>query len=136
LGLGQAVESYVREFSEREQIEVRFEASNIGGTIDPQTALCLYRIVQESLRNIAQHSSAKTAEVTLSKTGGCIQLRVKDSGLGFEFGSSRTKGGLGLRSMEERARACGGTCKINAQPGAGTEVVVEVKSQPRGDQLG
>jgi two-component system, chemotaxis family, CheB/CheR fusion protein len=126
LGLGQAVESYVREFSEREHIQVRFQAHDMPGIIDPETALCLYRIVQESLRNIAQHASARSAEINLSRNDSTLQLRVKDSGSGFELNSARTKGGLGLRSMEERARACGGTFKINAQPGAGTEVVVDL----------
>jgi two-component system CheB/CheR fusion protein len=126
LGLGQAVESYVKEFSEREHIRVRFQATNLPGTIDPENALCLYRIVQESLRNIAKHSSAKTAEINLSRANSTIQLKVRDSGLGFDSDAAKSKGGLGLRSMEERARACGGTFKLNVQPGAGTEVVVQV----------
>lgn len=126
LGLAQAVESYVRDFSDREHIEVRFRAENLPGVIDPQAALCLYRTVQESLRNVAQHSGAKSAEINLSRNDGVIRLRVKDSGLGFELNEARSSGRLGLRSMEERARACGGTCKVNTQPGAGTEVVAEI----------
>lgn len=126
LGLAQAVETFVRDFRDREHIEVSFHAENMPDAINPQTALSLYRIVQEGLRNIAQHALAKSAEVSLSRKDGVIQLRVKDSGAGFEFGSSRGAGHLGLRSMEERARSCGGTCRISSQPGVGTEVVVEV----------
>lgn len=126
LGLAQAVESFVREFSSREGIQIRFQASDLPGTIDSQSALCLYRIVQEALRNIAQHASAKTAEVLLGRSGGRIRLVIKDSGSGFVLEGGRHKGGLGLRSMEERARACGGTCKITSQPGSGTEIVVEL----------
>lgn len=126
LGLGQAVESYVHEFGQRENIQVHFRANNLPGSIDSQIALCLYRIVQESLRNVAQHSDAKSADVSLSRTNHTIQLRVKDSGSGFDYESAKSKGGLGLRSMEERARACGGTFKLTTQAGSGTEVVVEV----------
>lgn len=126
LGLAQAVESFVREFGEREDIEIRLRAENLPGVIDPQVALCLYRTVQESLHNVAQHSGAKSAEVILAHRDSVIQLRVKDSGLGFELEDAKSRGRLGLRSIEERARACGGTCKIITQPGAGTEVVVEI----------
>ena len=126
LGLAEAVESHVRQFNLREKILVRFQASNVPGDIDPQTALSLYRIVQESLSNIVKHSNAKSAEILLSRSEHTIRLRIKDSGSGFEFESSKNKGGLGLRSMEERTRACGGTFQINAKPGAGTEVLVEV----------
>ncbi|PWT85589.1 MAG: chemotaxis protein CheR [Acidobacteria bacterium] len=129
LGLAQAVESYVREFGDREGIQVRFQANNLPGIIDSQEALSLYRIVQEGLRNIAQHASAKTAEVLLSRTDHRIQLRIKDSGSGFNLEEAKEKTGLGLRSMEERARACGGTFKITSQPGSGTEIVVEVPEQ-------
>jgi signal transduction histidine kinase len=117
---------FVKDFSEREHIDIRFRAADIPGSVDPQASLCLYRVVQESLRNVAQHSKAGSAEVTLSHKDGAIQLRVKDSGLGFELKSDSSRGHLGLRSMEERARACGGTCRINTQLGAGTEVIVEI----------
>ena len=127
LGLGPTVESYIQEFSAREGIQVRYQCENALGAIDPKNALCLYRTVQESLRNIAQHSGATAAEVFLLRNGDTVQLRVKDSGSGFELDSARRKRGLGLRSMEERARACGGSCQIATQPGAGTEVVVEIR---------
>ncbi|HEX5227481.1 MAG TPA: sensor histidine kinase [Bryobacteraceae bacterium] len=126
LGLGPAVESFVREFSNREGIETRFQSANLPGTIDSNIALCLYRIVQESLRNVARHSGAKTAEVLLSRGDNVIQLRVKDSGSGFDYESTKPKHGLGLRSMEERARACGGSFHLTSRPGSGTEILVEV----------
>jgi signal transduction histidine kinase len=126
LGLAEAIEAFVKEFGERDHIEIRFRAEDVPAAIDPQTALCLYRIVQESLRNVAQHSNARSAEVILTHKDSAIQLRVKDSGLGFELKSERGRGHLGLRSMEERARACGGSCKVVTQPGAGTEILVEI----------
>jgi len=130
LGLAQTVESFVREFGDREHMEIQFHAESLLGAIEPHTALCLYRIVQESLQNIARHSKAKSAEVSLSRYHGVIQLRVKDAGAGFDFDSVEKKGGLGLRSMEERARACGGSFQINAQPGEGTEIVVRIPDTP------
>jgi signal transduction histidine kinase len=125
LGLAAAVESYVREFTDLEKIHVQFEASDMPATIHSETALCLYRVVQEGLRNVARHSSAKSAEVSLRRTDSTIQLIVKDYGSGFEY-PNKTKGGLGLVSMAERARACGGVFKIKARPGHGTEIRVEI----------
>jgi two-component system, chemotaxis family, CheB/CheR fusion protein len=130
LGLAAAVESYVREFVEREEIQVLFRASNMPANMDPQTALCLYRIVQEGLRNIAQHAGAKSAEVSLWATDSKIHLKIKDSGSGSEVSASKSKKGLGLLSMMERARACGGVFKINARPGVGTEVLVAIPAMP------
>jgi signal transduction histidine kinase len=125
LGLAQAVQSYVRDFGEQTAIAVKFDPDNLPDSIDSTIALNLYRMVQESLRNVAEHSRASTAEVILSGTNGRIQLIIKDSGSGFE-GAPINRSGLGLRSMEERARACGGTFKIASQPGLGTEIIVEV----------
>lgn len=126
LGLAAALESYVRDFAEREQIEVKYQQSNIPAEIAPATALCLYRALQESLRNVAKHSGTRMARVNLNCDDHRLQLVVRDSGSGFDPGSSRDKGGLGLRSMEERSRSLGGTFRIESQAGKGTEVTVEV----------
>lgn len=126
LGLSAALESYVSDFAEREQIEVKYQQSNIPAEISPAIALCLYRALQESLRNVAKHAGARNARVNLHCDDHRLQLTVWDSGNGFDPAASRDKGGLGLRSMEERARSLGGIFRIESQPGKGTEVIIEV----------
>jgi two-component system, chemotaxis family, CheB/CheR fusion protein len=125
LGLVVAVETYVRYFSERENIKVAFQHSNIPAIVDADASLCLYRVLQESLHNISKHSGAHSAQVTLAGSDGNLRMTVKDSGSGFDPRTVKGKGGLGLRSMEERARLLGGTFEIRSDA-KGTEVVVEV----------
>jgi two-component system CheB/CheR fusion protein len=122
LGLAAALESYIWEFSEREGIPVRFQATQMPEKLDPQAALCLYRIVEEGLRDIARHVGAKSpgakpAEVKLRSTGSTIQLTVKDSGTGFEVHASK---------IEARTLACGGVFKTKIRHAGGTELLVEI----------
>jgi two-component system CheB/CheR fusion protein len=130
LGLVVAAETYVRYFSERENIQVAFQHGNIPAIVDADAALCLYRVLQESLHNISKHSGAHSAQVTLAGVDGNLRLTVKDSGLGFDKRAIKGKGGLGLRSMEERAHLLGGAFKIHSDA-KGTEVVVEVPHSPQ-----
>ena len=84
VGLEAALKSLCDEFSEQEDIAVSFEAE--GGCareLFPDAAHCLYRVAQESLRNIAKHSGAKSAAVRLSRAGGEIELSVADAGAGL-----------------------------------------------------
>jgi signal transduction histidine kinase len=129
LGLVVAAETYVRYLSERENIQVTFQHSNVPAIVDADAALCLYRVLQESLHNISKHSGAHSAQVTLAGTGGNLRLTVKDAGSGFDPKAIKGKGGLGLRSMEERANLLGGTFEIHSDS-KGTEVVVEVPDSP------
>jgi signal transduction histidine kinase len=130
LGLVVATETYVRYFSEQQNIQIALHHSNIPALVDADAALCLYRVLQESLHNILKHSSAHTAQVNLSAIDGRLRLSVKDSGSGFDPRTIQGKGGLGLRSMEERAKLLGGKFRIVSST-AGTEVVVEVPHSPQ-----
>jgi PAS domain S-box-containing protein len=125
LGLAPALRSHCAEFSRRESINVRFSAQDMPAAVPPEAALCLYRVAQEALRNVAKHSHAREASVMLTAAGGAVELSIKDSGSGFDPGSAGT-GGLGILSMAERARLAGGTLEVVSRPGAGTEVRVRV----------
>jgi len=87
--------------------------------------LCLYRITQEALHNVARHSHAKEASVRLSSDGSEICLEVSDSGIGFEAHSSRHTG-LGVVSMRERVGVLNGKLVINTAPGRGTRIVARI----------
>ena len=126
LGLVAALESYCRAFSDREHISVKFRAANAPSDIHPNTSLGLYRILQESLHNVASHSGAQTVQVTLTGSDSTLELSIKDSGSGFTPAVARTRGGLGIRSMEERARLLGGVLRIVSEPGAGAELTALV----------
>ncbi len=92
------------------------------------TALCLYRVVQEALRNIAKHADARQVRVTVRRVEEEVQLAVADDGKGFDLAKAREQGGgLGLRSIEERVRLVGGRLSIETAPHMGTTITVWVK---------
>ena len=95
---------------------------------DIETALCLYRVVQEALRNIAKHADARQVHVTLRRVEEEAQLAVADDGKGFDLANTREQGGgLGLRSIEERVRLVGGRLAIQTAPQMGTTLTIRVK---------
>ena len=121
LGLTVALQSFVRDFALREKVEVKFTHQ-----MPPEIASCLYRVTQESLRNVARHARASRASVTLKKTQQGIFVSIKDFGVGFDPDSTRGQGGLGIISMEERVRIVGGKLYLKSRPGHGTEVVATI----------
>ena len=92
--------------------------------VDDQTAIHVYRVLQEALANVARHSDSKQAQVRLRSAGGSLELEVADRGRGFRPGASRR--GLGLVAMRERAALLGGTLTVENGPGGGTRVLLIV----------
>ena len=117
-GLEKAIERHLQTFEKQSGIATRFEKEG-SGTVDEAHAIHLYRVVQESLNNIAKHASARTAVVRLHFTSEQIILDVEDDGVGIN-GAPRT--GLGLIAMRERAELIGGTLNVSRTTGSGTLV--------------
>lgn len=126
LGLVDAMDAECTSFSEREGIIVTYEPKNVPEGIPKEVALCLYRITQEGLRNIAKHAHTPEARVSLIGKDGMILLHVEDSGIGFDSAKIRGERGLGLASMEERARLIQADLCVDSQPGKGTMIEVRV----------
>lgn len=131
LGLIEAINSECRAFSEREKILVDFVASQRLTKVELNIGLCLYRVAQEALRNVAKHASVNKVLVELQQVEGELILRIKDHGIGFDQNCKRSSPGLGLSSMEERVALIGGTLLIKSDIDKGTviEVRVDVESQ-------
>jgi signal transduction histidine kinase len=126
LGLVAAIEGECRGFFERTGTPVDFRHAVDLGSPAPDVQLVLYRIVQEGLRNAARHSDASDVKLRLDRRDGLFALVIEDNGRGFDRNDSSWRPGLGLASMSERARLIGGTMAVEARPGAGTRVLVEV----------
>jgi PAS domain S-box-containing protein len=124
LGLADAVESECAMFRKRDGIVVNYQTENIRREVPPNIAVCLYRIVQEALRNISRHAEATEVAITLVGEDQAIRLSIRDNGKGFDPGQKTSKVGLGLDSMKERANLIGGDFSAKSQPGQGT--VIEV----------
>ncbi len=122
LGLVDAMNSECLSFSRRENLEIRFEQSHIPPRIPRDVAICFYRVLQESLRNVKKHAVTDRAEVAIFGDGEELVLRIRDAGVGFDIEKAHHKAGLGLVSMEERARLIKGEFKIQSRPGEGTTI--------------
>lgn len=128
LGLVTALESYTSNFGAEEQIDVELTAEIGTERIPFQVSICLYRVAIEALRNVARHSGATSAAISLKRLDGALELQVSDSGKGFDVETFKNGGGLGLISVEERLRLLQGSCEIYSAPGRGTTLVVTVPS--------
>jgi len=126
LGLVKALESYIASFADEEQIDVRLSAELRDERIPFQTSIGLYRVAVEALRNVARHSGARSAVVSLKRDAEFLELCVSDSGKGFDVERFRQDGGLGLISIEERLRLLQGSCEIFSTPGRGSMLVAKV----------
>ena len=130
LGLPAAIEAECRAFVERGGAPVEIRIDPALGGLDADLTLAVYRIVQETLRNIWQHASATEVSLTLEPHPRGVRLCVDDDGHGFERPRPGERRGLGLASMEERAHLLGGTFSITSTPGRGTRVEVVIPRAP------
>jgi signal transduction histidine kinase len=126
LGLVEALRSECNSFSRREEIAVDYRPGNVPANVPKDTALCVYRVAQEALRNVAKHAAVGEAWVSLGTAGSDLLLRVEDKGSGFDMDIVRSQLGLGLSSMTERVRLIQGNLCITSVPGRGTLVEVRV----------
>lgn len=124
LGLVDAVKSECSIFTQREGIAVDYRTENVPPGIPADVAICIYRIVQEGLRNIAKHADTTQLQVALTGKDDSIHLMIKDQGSGFDPKEMEKKPGLGLVSMQERVRLIQGNISIESRPGKGTVIKV------------
>lgn len=125
-GLVAAVKSFCRELSSQHALQITFHHQNVPAEMPKEVSLCLFRIVQEALRNVVKHGKTSEARVELYGQDNCIHLCVSDPGAGFTAETAQGKGGLGLISMRERLRLIGGHFAVESEPAHGTRVCVEV----------
>jgi PAS domain S-box-containing protein len=128
LGLVASLRALCEDFSKNNNIEVTFTANKPPGTIPRNVASGFYGVAQEALQNIAKHAKATRVSVELAISRFNIGLSVKDDGLGFDASTIKSKGGLGLISMGERARMMGGAFSIETRPKHGVRIGVIVPS--------
>ena len=128
-GLLSALHWYGAEFSDKTGIGVDVQGQEAAPRLAAPVELALFRIVQEAMANVAQHARATEVVLTEAEDNGTVRLVIADNGVGFDqerLGQPEGRHRWGLMTMNERAAAAGGRCRIESQPGQGTRVVVEV----------
>lgn len=121
LGLVSALRNLCETVTHEMSIDVAFSEENVPAEMDPQVSLCLYRVTQEALHNIARHSHAHKAQVELRSGGEWITLHITDDGIGIPADRERSVA-LGLASMRERVGLLGGTFTLESEPMHGTRI--------------
>ena len=162
LGLVPALRQYVDQFSRQYGIRAQMEVMGMDHVrLAPEVEIALYRIVQESLTNVARHAGATNVAVVLERRGpACgpdgadeemarpleeeeaaepavpsrILAIVEDNGIGFDPTLVAQRNRLGLFGMRERAQALGGKLTVESAPGSGTTLYVEVPCDPNPDR--
>jgi signal transduction histidine kinase len=121
IGLPAALQNLAAEANRFFNIICRFRCSEVLGKVDGQTALGLYRIVQEAIHNAITHGEATEIDIELSSNSDHGYLRVTDNGKGFTI-EDQVQTGMGLRVMQYRAQSVGGSLSIQSEPGRGTTI--------------
>ncbi|MBI4291888.1 MAG: HAMP domain-containing protein [Betaproteobacteria bacterium] len=131
MGILPALKDLGEKFSRRANIAVAVAGVAPGIRLPAEKEIALFRIAQEALMNCAKHSHADNIAISLDCNSERIQLSIADDGVGFdapELSQGGQAPGLGLLTMQERAEAIGGKCRIHSTPGKETRVVVEVQA--------
>lgn len=124
-GLSVALAQLAEEMERVSDVHVELHLPDAPLELSRDASLALYRIAQESLRNVARHSGAKRASLRLRRAGITAELEIRDSGAGFDPDAG-VRSGIGLVGIDERARLVGGDARIRSAPGSGTSVTVRV----------
>jgi PAS domain S-box-containing protein len=122
LGLAAIVKGFCQEFSQRKGVEIEFKSNAVPDMVQPEIAICFFRVLQEALYNGLNHSGQRQFAVQIWGTETHLHLTVSDSGVGFDIAVARNGHGLGLIRMEERVKLLKGTLVIASQVGRGTKI--------------
>jgi PAS domain S-box-containing protein len=125
LGLVEAIRALCADVSKQYGLKVDFVNDSLPPQLPPDLSLCLFRIVQEGLRNVVKHSGSTDVWVQLSASTSEVSLQIADCGAGF-VPADHVRTGLGLISMRERINFVGGRLAIRSLPGFGTRIGVRV----------
>ncbi|HZR70657.1 MAG TPA: PAS domain-containing sensor histidine kinase [Burkholderiales bacterium] len=134
LGLVPAVEWLAQGFTERSGVACELKVDEAQLDLGEPHASAVFRILQESLTNVAKHAQASRVEMALVREDGAVTLSVSDNGRGFSPQDPRKPSSFGLMGLRERAYALGGEVRIDSAPGRGTRIDVRIPLHERGER--
>jgi signal transduction histidine kinase len=132
LGLPDAVDGYVRDFSKRFGIATELHVHGMAVRLPPDIEVAAYRMIQEALTNVAKHARATRCDVTLHRYDDRFEILVQDDGAGFDPSNlAKWDGqkGLGLIGMRERALQLAGVVTLDSAPGRGTALRIVLSTE-------
>jgi two-component system sensor histidine kinase UhpB len=128
-GLAAALRGLAWQISRGRSLQVHFVCENVPLELPASSALCVYRVAQETLQNVVKHSQARDVTIELGATSDWLSLNIADDGIGFNPATASE--GLGLISMRERVESAGGTISITSVRNKGTKARVSLPLKPK-----
>lgn len=130
-GLLSTVKWYIQEFESQNRTKLHLQTNSVPKRFPARTEILLFRVIQEALSNISEHSNAESAILSLEKREPYVHLYITDDGKGFDvkryFSSPLViRKGIGILGMKERIELAGGTFYIDSTPGKGTRISIRI----------
>jgi signal transduction histidine kinase len=144
LGLISAIRKEAKDLRNTAGVRARVNISENFGRLDPVMETAIYRVVQESLHNVAKHAQASNVEISMERRGEMLTLSIQDDGTGIRRRTNPSRTSFGMAGMHERISTLGGQMKVESHEGEGTKISISVplpagraqkgvkKSKPRG----
>ena len=133
LGLVSAIRKEAKDLARNAGVKTQVEISDGFGRLDPVIETAVYRVVQESLHNVAKHAHAQNVEIQMDVEGDTLQLTIADDGMGIHAVSNPLRPSFGMAGMQERIATLGGQMKVDSADGEGTKISVTVPVPARPD---
>ncbi|HSD83851.1 MAG TPA: sensor histidine kinase, partial [Anaerolineae bacterium] len=122
LGLALAIQTLAESYASRSEVQLELDIDHDLGDYPAEVQQSIYRIAQEALANVADHSHAQNAWVSLKRDGNLLRLIIRDDGCGFDPNATEAELHYGLLGIRERAKTIGGNLSIESQVGKGTQI--------------
>ncbi len=119
-----SIKSLIEDIHSTSEIKIKFTHDQENNLLSPGKKLTLYRIVQEQVKNILKYSKARKAEILLKSKGNNVELVIRDYGVGFD--KKKINSGVGLTSINDRAKFYSGKVEIQSAPGKGCILTVSI----------
>jgi signal transduction histidine kinase len=127
LGLISSVNDLVQNIAIARQLVVDFRYdSGLDDLLPPKQKLMLFRIIQEQVNNVLKHAQATHLAIVIVYKPTVIRLEITDNGIGFELGKAKMKDGVGLSNIMSRAAIFNAAVQINAAPGNGCQLIIDL----------
>ena len=133
LGLTKAIKSLVKKIEEVHLLTIDAQIGDVDNLFSHEAEMSVYRIIQESLNNVARHSDADAAVLTIEQTNGIVMIKIEDDGRGFDKNAApktdAEKGGFELLGIAERVRMLNGSLDVNTAIGKGTKLTIKITKE-------
>jgi signal transduction histidine kinase len=135
LGLISAIRKEAKDLHRTAGVQSRVAIGDDVGRLDPVIETAIYRVVQESLHNVAKHAQAQNVNIQMERQGETLKLVIEDDGVGIRAVTNSMRPSFGMAGMHERVSTLGGQMKVVSRKGEGTKISVTVPLPPRQEEV-